>query len=365
LQTAGSTQVGGQTQGGQLRTDVNLNSLLTTNTVTGQRVCELSFVPRSPWASNANLNGSIYSTRFAVGLSPSSGSTAGQKAIQFGVALSDTSFGMTGFVAAEDYDDALNPTTLLTLSLPASSAGASPGTFKAVLIIEQTVLGIQLIPSWSGASSILHLTAAQVAGHLGIATPADLRALALYPHLHLGFKVPASPGSGGAKPQIDDFAVNNVTSAPGTPWGFPPLTYQYASPQPVGATEPVLATLATIQTENDGSALTLTVQPSNVQQISDTFNTNEHAYDAGYFASFATSGRRRRTWRMDWPAITAADFATLLSLSANAGGQAKTFTWTDGETGEAVRCRFAGPLQYKQLAPTVYSASADVVEVLS
>lgn len=358
------------TRGGNLRTDVDLNSAgyLTTYAPTGQRVASFQFMPRAPADATAALPSGMRNSVFSVGLTANSGSTASKKSLRFSAFIDAGTANPAGLqfaVEAIDYGLTLNPVILQTSSLGTVALGAQTPTVSVDVVIEQTAIGIVAHTS-AVTTAMLTLTASALAGHLGIATPADLRTLTLFPHIHLMHRV-ATSTTGYAGATLDTFEVHDLVPASGftTQWIFPPLASPSAMPKPVGISDAVLAAAATITQENDSSASVLSVQPTYALEIADTFTTAEHPYDAGYFGSMASVTRRRRTWTMSWKALSDADFLSLFSLSSAVNGAYSSFLWTDVETGEQVRCRFKQPLAYERKGPSLYSADGVAEEVLT
>jgi len=120
----------------------------------------------------------------------------------------------------------------------------------------------------------------------------------------------------------------------------------------------------TVGTEDDGTLLSLTVQPSFAQEITDQWRVVDHPYEGGYVASVATQTGPRRKWRFHWDALSSSQRSTLITLR-DAVGRTSSFAWIDPETGASIRIRFATDPVITQVAPAVWTAEAEVQESLS
>lgn len=124
-------------------------------------------------------------------------------------------------------------------------------------------------------------------------------------------------------------------------------------------------TAITASTESQTNGLTLTVQPSFVMTVQDAWQVEEFTSDSGDRVAWPRQTRRRRLWRFNWTALDSSERATLATLVDDAQGQFYAFSWTDPETNTALSIRFTSGVQFSQVGPNTWTASADVEEVLS
>lgn len=372
LRTGSTTAANATTlEGGHLDTLFNVNATggLTTHAETGHRVARVSFDIGAP----ANFNGNPplginKNTVWGVGFVSSATASNAQKALLLCVTADTSSGALTFFARKWDgvFPNIIGLTTYASQSLGTATAGATVGTLGIRMTLEPNILRIQAQPSWTPWPAEVTLTASQVFDAMNVAQGVTLLSLPMFAFLQLAGSAFNLNGA-SQRATLDNFSLENVLAVPIgiTVPALPSPTYTQAQAQPTATAETTLAALASITSENDGSVEVLSVQPSYSVQIDDKFDTIEHPYDAGYFVSHAGATRRRRTWRMNWAAITTAEFTSLFALSVAIQGAKKSFLWTDAETGEQVRCYFAGPLSYSLLAPTVYAAEGVAVEALA
>ena len=362
--------------GGNLATHFNINGTggLTTHVETGIRKARFSFDMTAPVSFNGTLNLLVFNTQYGFGLVASDVSSInGQysllfavRAAQSGTSTSALTFVVRGWANSNPQAIASQP-TLASQSLGTATAGAAIGTLVVGITIEPTLLRVQAMPSWTPWPAEVTLTVSQINAAMNTTVTSSLLAQPFYPHLNLAYRINGS-ATPSQHPTLDNFTITNVLAVP-LGIVIPPNAALSAHPQaqaqPAGVAESTLLTAATVTTENDGSALTLDVQPSFSVGLADIFATSEHPYDAGYFASHASATRRRRRWQLSWSTLTEAEFTSLFALSGSAEGARKSFLWTDAETGEQVRCMFEEPLKYQRIAQTLYAAEGTAVEVLT
>ena len=253
-------------------------------------------------------------------------------------------------------------------------------TVTAILTYTSESIGVELSSTYAGLTgpANVNLNGPLIRTAFDLATLSDLRLADFRFRLgRSGTDVSVNFGSRSTSFVFDAVAVTDLVQGatlvpvPATapnPSAPPPYSVP-AMALPVAAAEPtlVLASALSGSSENDAGAETLTVHPSYTLQVADGYQTTEHPYDAGYFASSSQTSKRRRSWGFQWRALNATQFTTLLALAVAVEGKRTSFLWTDPETAEVIRLRFLADLQYQQIAGTgasaVYAASASVEEV--
>lgn len=121
---------------------------------------------------------------------------------------------------------------------------------------------------------------------------------------------------------------------------------------------------ASVSTETNASAYSLTVQPSFSQETVDQWAVADFYSDSGDRVAFPLQTKRRRRWSFRWTALDDSEKATLATLNANVKGRFSTWSWTDPETAVAVNVRFTSDIEFQKIGPTAWSAAANVEEVL-
>lgn len=121
---------------------------------------------------------------------------------------------------------------------------------------------------------------------------------------------------------------------------------------------------ASVSTETNASAYSLTVQPSFSQETVDQWAVADFYSDSGDRVAFPLQTKRRRRWSFRWTALDDSEKATLATLNANVKGRFSTWSWTDPETAVAVNVRFTSDIEFQKIGPTTWSAAANVEEVL-
>ena len=368
-------------KGGRVRTNANINGagMSTVSATSGASIVEYQMRLETPtWITTTTLasQGSFgildsYNSGWLFVLAPIAGVPAAR--FRFGAAL--TTGGMLSFVV-----DLWQATAYVGGNASAAAFAVSAGGTVTFRVRVETTSSNVTCTFWTGITQWHSHSwpASQIMTMLGLS--GDVRLATLYPAIELWERIPAVAPTAWTEMRHDDLLITDMVvgpvMVPTTPGAAgtipsPPPTYTTASmAAPVAVAEAVLSTLAgtlVANAENDAGASTLTVQPSYTLQVADGYQTTEHPYDAGYFASSSQTSKRRRSWGFQWRALNATQFTTLLALAVAVEGKRTSFLWTDPETAEVIRLRFLADLQYQQIAGTgaqaVYAASASVEEV--
>lgn len=168
-------------------------------------------------------------------------------------------------------------------------------------------------------------------------------------------RVDGSP-SNNTRPYVDRFRIRDTNVTAQLPDLHPEYTLTAA---------PSLTPISLGDEDATSPSYTLTVQPSWTTQLEDQWTANEFNTDGGTQIVTAKQARRRRRWGFHWQAINATDWGTVNTLIDNTHQGHKSFNWADPETGVTIPLRFTSPLSTQQIGPSVYTAEADVEEVLA
>ncbi len=122
-------------------------------------------------------------------------------------------------------------------------------------------------------------------------------------------------------------------------------------------------TSITVDEEDDGTAQTLSVQPSYALQCADEWIVIEYPYDGGYTATVGHLTVLRRVWNFHWDAMNVADIIAFGTLRAAVRGRQSAFTWDHPTTGETIRIKFDAEPSVSLVGPSIWQAEATVREV--
>jgi len=211
----------------------------------------------------------------------------------------------------------------------------------------------------TGAEHSIGLPTAQNAGTYGTNTGQGILASWTSGQLYAGFlNRPGSrvliPSSYVAANQFERLRVRDV----GALANLTTATPSYA------LSAPVTYSAATVSTETNASAYTLSVQPSWTQETIDDYQVATFRADSGDRVAFPLTTKRRRRWAFRWTALDDSEKATLATLTADVKGRFSTWSWTDPETALAVSVRFTSDVEFAKIGPGAWSAAASVEEVL-
>lgn len=91
--------------------------------------------------------------------------------------------------------------------------------------------------------------------------------------------------------------------------------------------------------------------------------------EGGYTLTRPRYTRIRRTWQLEWRAMSATDYALLTAFYVSTHGGSDSFAWTTPTDGASKTVRFSGPLKAAMIVPAnnvqvaLYSVSCSLEEV--
>ena len=129
-------------------------------------------------------------------------------------------------------------------------------------------------------------------------------------------------------------------------------------------------TSITVQAEDDGAALTLTVQPDRPTEPRENWGGASFVADGGHMTTRATQSRARTLWSpFSWASLNQTDYDLIVALHAAAFSKAKVFSWTDPDTVTVYRLRFMSELRTRMISRgpggRIFEISVDVEQVLA